>query len=202
MWGLAYGFAAAIQPGPFQTYLITQALHNGWRHTLPMALAPLLSDAPIIGLVLLLLNKIPLWWLQILRFLGGLFMIYLATGTLQAWRQFEREPLTIAPPPRQSAFRAALVNVLSPGPYIFWSSVTGPLLITGWHETPANGLCLLVGFFTTIVVCSAGLILLSVGAGKLGIQINRGLLGLSGIALVGFGVYQICTGFGVLWAGR
>ena len=51
--GLGYGFAAAVQPGPFQTYVLSQALNRGWRRALPMALAPLLSDAPIITLMLL-----------------------------------------------------------------------------------------------------------------------------------------------------
>jgi threonine/homoserine/homoserine lactone efflux protein len=29
--GITYGFAAAVQPGPLQTYLISQTLRNGWR---------------------------------------------------------------------------------------------------------------------------------------------------------------------------
>jgi threonine/homoserine/homoserine lactone efflux protein len=81
--GMAYGFAAATQPGPFQTYLILQALKRGWKRTLPMALAPLLSDGPIILLVLLVLTQVPLWLVRSLRVAGGFFLIYLAIG---AWR--------------------------------------------------------------------------------------------------------------------
>ena len=46
--GLVYGFAAAAQPGPLQTYIISQAVARGWKRALPTALAPLISDGPII----------------------------------------------------------------------------------------------------------------------------------------------------------
>ena len=35
--GMTYAFAAAVQPGPLQTYLISQTLSHGWRRTLPAA---------------------------------------------------------------------------------------------------------------------------------------------------------------------
>lgn len=47
VFGLTYGFACAVQPGPFQAYLVSLALAHGWRRALPAALAPLLSDGPI-----------------------------------------------------------------------------------------------------------------------------------------------------------
>ena len=59
--GIVYGFSAAVQPGPFQTYLISQALSKGWKRTLPAALAPLVSDVPIIAICLLVLSQVPVW---------------------------------------------------------------------------------------------------------------------------------------------
>jgi len=32
--GVVYAFAAAVQPGPFQAYLISQSLSHGWRRTI------------------------------------------------------------------------------------------------------------------------------------------------------------------------
>ena len=57
--GATYAFAAAVQPGPLQTYLIAQTLRNGWRRTLPAALSPVMSDGPVILLVLLVLTRLP-----------------------------------------------------------------------------------------------------------------------------------------------
>ena len=57
--GLGFGLAAASQPGPLQTYLITQALTRGWKKSLVNALAPLVSDGPIILLCVLILSQVP-----------------------------------------------------------------------------------------------------------------------------------------------
>ena len=87
--GVTYAFAAAVQPGPFQTYLISQTLSNGWRNTLPAAFAPLLSDGPIIMLVLLVLSQMPVWLAQGLQVAGGVFMLYLAVGAFKSWRAYQ-----------------------------------------------------------------------------------------------------------------
>ena len=54
--GIILGFAAAVQPGPFQTYIIAQTVRNGWRRSAVMAFAPLVSDGPIIVLALILFS--------------------------------------------------------------------------------------------------------------------------------------------------
>ncbi|MBN2387986.1 MAG: LysE family translocator [Anaerolineales bacterium] len=192
--GIGLGFAAAIQPGPFQTYVITQTLSRGWRHTLPAALAPLVSDGPIIAIAMLVLSQLPPWFQQILYLAGGLFILYLAFNAGRAWRDFDRRTEATAPPPRQSVFRAALMNALSPGPYIYWSLVTGPILLAGWRESPLNGIGFLASFYTAIVSCLAVIILVFGTAQRFGPRVNRSLLGISAIALAGFGLYQLWLG--------
>ncbi len=39
-FGITYALAAAIQPGPFQTFIISKTLETGWKKTLPAAFAP------------------------------------------------------------------------------------------------------------------------------------------------------------------
>jgi threonine/homoserine/homoserine lactone efflux protein len=192
--GLGYGFAAAVQPGPFQTYVLSQALNRGWRRALPMALAPLLSDAPIIVLVLLVLSQVPDWLLRFLYVASGLFILTLAWGAFKAWRTFDAEATLEARPSQQGLLKATLMNMLSPGPYIFWSLVTGPILLEGWREAPAIGIGFLAGFYAAMVASLAVLILLFGLAKHLGPKVNRILLGISVIALTGFGLYQLWRG--------
>ncbi len=154
--GLTLGFAAGAQPGPFQTYLISQTLSQGWRRTWIAAFGPLLSDGPIVALVLLVLSQIPDWFQRILQVAGGLFVLYLAWGAYKAWRAFA--PGTMAAPqtgPR-NLLRAALMNALSPGPYLFWSLVIGPLLVTTWRENSANALSIVIGFYVAMVALKYG----------------------------------------------
>ncbi|MCK7510104.1 MAG: hypothetical protein MZV70_42775 [Desulfobacterales bacterium] len=81
--GATYGSAAAVQPGPFQAYLISSTLRRGLRRTLPAALAPLISDVPIVLLVLLVLAQVPPSVVTGLRPAGGLFLLHLAAGGLR-----------------------------------------------------------------------------------------------------------------------
>jgi threonine/homoserine/homoserine lactone efflux protein len=192
--GIGYGFAAAVQPGPFQTYLISQTLSKGWRLTLPAALAPLISDGPIIVVALVVLSQVPVWFQRFLYIAGGLFILYLAYSAFVAWRNYDKSGVVTDSSGRQSVVKAAMMVALSPGPYIYWSLVTGPILLTGWREAPANGLGFLVSFYATIVLSLSGIIVMFGTARQLGPKVNRALLGVSAITLVCFGLYQLWLG--------
>jgi threonine/homoserine/homoserine lactone efflux protein len=189
--GATFAFAAAVQPGPLQTYLISQVLTIGWRRTLPAALSPLISDGPIIVVSLVVLSRLPGWLGPVLQLAGGVFLFYLARGALGTFRTYGTRPAEEAPSGRRSLLKAALVNVLNPNPWLAWSLVLGPLLIQGWRERPENGIALLVSFYGTMVVSLAAIIGLFSGARNLGPRVGRGLVGASAVALAGFGVYQL-----------
>lgn len=189
--GMTYAFAAGVQPGPFLTYLISQTLTNGWPRTVPGAFAPLLSDIPIIALVLLILSRMPAWLVQLLQLAGGVFLLYLAFGAYKTWRTFNTEKPVGNNTIHQTVLKAALVNLLNPAPYIGWSLVMGPLLLKGWREAPANGIALLAGFYSILILVTLVIMLLFSVARKTGPRINRSLVGLSAIALSIFGLYEI-----------
>jgi threonine/homoserine/homoserine lactone efflux protein len=191
--GLGYGFAAAAQPGPFQTYLITQALTKGWRRTLPAALAPLLSDGPIILLAILVLNRFPEGWQNALSIIGGLFVLYLAWGAFKAWRTFDEHDQG-AEEETGSVFKAALMNALGPGPYLFWGLVTGPILVNGWRKSPIYAGEFLLGFYGAMILTLSVLIVGFGEARHLGQRLNRLLIGISTLALLAFGLHQIWQG--------
>jgi threonine/homoserine/homoserine lactone efflux protein len=199
IFGITYAFAAAVQPGPFQSYLVSQTLSRGWRHTLPAAFAPLLSDGPVIVLVLLVLTNMPSGLVQILQIAGGVFLLYLVAGAFRAWRAYDVSKVALAQASRQTVLKATLVNLLNPAPYLGWSLVMGPLLLAGWRETPANGVALLAGFYTTMVASQAGIIMLFAAARNLGPQVSRALLGVSALALACFGLYELWLGARVYW---
>lgn len=192
--GIGFGFAAAAQPGPFQTYLISQTLTQGWRRSLPAALAPLLSDGPIIALCLLVLSQVPAWLERVLYLAGGGFILYLAYGAYKSWRDFDPALPVTEIGAQQSVLKAALMNALSPGPYIYWTLVTGPILLRGWREAPLHGVSFLAGFYVTIVASLAGIVLMFGMAQKMGPQVNRALAGLAALALFIFGLYQFWLG--------
>jgi threonine/homoserine/homoserine lactone efflux protein len=195
--GIGYGFAAGVQPGPLQTYIISQTLTKGWRRALPAAFAPLISDGPIITICLLVLSQVPLWLQRFLYIAGGIFVLYLAYGAFQTWKNFDPGISALESGTQKSILKAALVNVLNPSPYIFWTLVTGPILLAGWRETPSHGLGFVAGFYLTMILSLVTIILLFGTARQLGPKINRALLGISTIALFCFGLYQLWLGIRV-----
>jgi len=191
--GATFAFAAVVQPGPLQAYLISQAASHGWRRTLPAAFSPLLSDGPIVVLAVLVLSRLPARLTEWLRAAGGVFVLYLAYGALKTWRAWDGRAEARAPSASRSLLSAATVNLFNPNPWISWSLVLGPLLLKGWREAPARGLALLAGFYGVMVLGLAGTIVIFGVAGKLGAGMGRTLIGLSAAALTAFGGYLLWT---------
>jgi threonine/homoserine/homoserine lactone efflux protein len=194
LFGITYAFAAAIQPGPFQTFIISKTLENGWKHTLPAAFAPVLSDGPIIVLVLLILNNIPPAMLKFLQIGGGLFLFYLAYGSFNSFLNFDKLKKPEENKTENTLLKAVLVNVLNPAPYIGWSLIMGPLFIKGYREAAVNGIVLIASFYLTIVICQMGIILLFGLARNLGPKVTRITLGIATVGLAAFGVYLVWQG--------
>jgi threonine/homoserine/homoserine lactone efflux protein len=196
--GFLLGLPAAAQPGPFQAYLLAQTMKNGWRRTLPAALAPLISDGPIILLVVLLLTQLPPVFLRALQIAGALFLLFLAWRAVQSFRHAD----FAAPPPataaQQSMLEAAVMNLLNPNPYIYWAAVTGPILVAAWRQSPAHGAAFLLGFYGTLVGGLALFVAFFGGARQLGPRVGRALTLISAVALFGFGLYQLSLGLGLL----
>lgn len=198
--GFLLGATAAAQPGPFQAYLLSQTLQNGWKPTLLAALAPLISDGPIIVLMLFILNQTPSWLLAGLQLIGGFFLLYLASKAFTVFRQPPVEQPIDLSPQKLNLFEAALINGLSPGPYIFWATVTGPILVTAWHKSAGHATFFMIGFYGTLIAGFVGFITFFALAKRINSNMNRLLSGLSAVALLGFGLYQIWQGTAV-WLG-
>ena len=192
--GIGFGFAAAAQPGPFQTYLVSQTLLKGWKRILPAVFAPLLSDGPIIALSLVIVSQVPPWLQRFLYIAGGLFVLYLAYGAYNSWKNFDPTITYVETNTEQSILKAALINTLNPNPYIFWSLVTGTILLAGWRETPLHGLGFIIAFYGTMILSLSVIILVFSFARRLGTNVNLALLGISAIALLCFGLLQLWLG--------
>jgi threonine/homoserine/homoserine lactone efflux protein len=193
--GATYAFAAAVQPGPFQAYLIASTMTRGWRRTAPAVLAPLLSDIPIIAIVLFVLTRVPPAFASLLRLAGGVFLLSLACGAFRTWRDYDAPVRAVgATPVRQTVLNAVMVNLLNPNPYISWSLVLGPVLLEAWRTGTAHALAFLVSFYTTMIATTAAVLVPFAGARSLGPRVGRVLVGLSALALAGFGMYQTWAG--------
>ena len=67
----------------------------------------------------------------------------------------------------------------------------GPLFLEGWRIEPSYGIALIIGFYLTMILSLAGIIILFGFARKLGPKVSKILLGVSSIVLFIFGIYQL-----------
>ena len=79
----------------------------------------------------------------------------------------------------------ALVNLVSPHPWLFWVSVGGPLLVTAWRHGPVLAGAFLLGCYGLLVGTKATLaMVLGLSRHRLSLPWYRGLLWLSAVLLL------------------
>ncbi|MDP3177882.1 MAG: LysE family transporter [Spirochaetaceae bacterium] len=201
MEALALGFAAGAQPGAMQAYLIARATCSGWRHALPAAFAPLLSDGPAIIASTALLVALPTSFQRVLSALGGIFLLWLARGAFVRWRSGDEGSGALDGPKgeaRAGILQAVAINLFNPAPFLFWSLVSGPILLRAWSASPWLAAAFLCAFYLALVGVNAAIVLVFGFASSRGERLRRALQGLSILAMLAFGIMQLARAAGLV----
>ncbi|MFD0203109.1 MULTISPECIES: LysE family translocator [Saccharothrix] len=106
-WGLALGLAASISPGPLLVLVVTSALRSGWKSGVLTACAPLLSDAVVVAVTLLLLDRLPARALGVLGVVGAVFVVWTGVQTVREARSASLTDRPSTPEPASPEFHAA-----------------------------------------------------------------------------------------------
>jgi threonine/homoserine/homoserine lactone efflux protein len=150
--GLSMGLSAGISPGPLLALVITASLRSGSVGGFWVALAPLITDLPIITLSVVLVRYLPPVALRWLGVVGGVVVIWMGIETIRSARKATLSTGARAQAnPQQELWRGVLVNVLNPHPYLFWATVGGPALVSGWRVSPWYALGFIVPFYALLV---------------------------------------------------
>jgi threonine/homoserine/homoserine lactone efflux protein len=168
--GVVLGLAAGFAPGPLLALILAQSIRFGTREGLKVAAAPLLTDLPIVILATALVAAAAGTAggvLGAISLAGAAFVAYLGIESIRATGVQAGRPDEA---PRSWA-RGALVNALSPHPYIFWITVGAPILIRAWADGPLAAAAFLVGFYACLVGAK---MLLAVIAGRSGGRLRGG----------------------------
>jgi threonine/homoserine/homoserine lactone efflux protein len=139
--GLALGLGAGLAPGPLLAVVIAATLERGFAAGARVAAAPLVTDAAVVLLCVLVLSELPDQALAGLSIAGAATLAWFAVDALRT------SPET-AGPGQFSVRRAAVVNLLNPHPWIFWITVGGPLLV---EDTAAEAVGFLIAFYALLV---------------------------------------------------
>jgi threonine/homoserine/homoserine lactone efflux protein len=187
--GFSYALSAALQPGPLQAFFLAKVAERGWQKTLPAAFAPLVSDGPIALVSILLLSYLPNSFRSWLGFAGGILLLVLGWSALRKTRQDQSTPTSDSGTTPKTIGQAALINLFNPNPYLGWSLVMGPAVISAWEAGPGIALALLLSFYITMISASIMIIYLMGQALLLTPNARRILSQISGLLLIGLGIY-------------
>lgn len=154
LFGLALilGATSAISPGPLLALVVSSTLDRGFWAGLRIAVAPLLTDAPILGMGLLTLHALPPAALGGIGLAGGLFLVGLGIEQALKARQAVLPTLAVpAAPGQHELLRGVVVNLLNPSPWLFLLTVMAPLLATTWPHSPTSAVGFVIIFYLLLV---------------------------------------------------
>ena len=125
--GFILGITAGISPGPLLTLVISETLKNNRVAGIKVAIAPLITDGPIILVSLFLLTKLSNLniLLGFISLFGAGFLAYLGYESII----IKNVKTNFKKINKQSLNRGIITNALSPHPYLFYLSIGGPLMI-------------------------------------------------------------------------
>jgi len=161
--GSLLGLSAGIAPGPLLALVITETLAHDVRSGIRVALAPMISDLPIVLVTLFILSKLSDFHsvLGVISLVGGGVIFKMGIkGIYTSGVVLDRENKT-----QGSLSKGVIVNLLSPHPYLFWISVGAPTMTKAMAVNTGSAMAFVISFYF-LLVGSKVILALVVGQSK------------------------------------
>lgn len=161
--GTVLGLSAGFAPGPLLTLVVSETLQHDIKSGVKVALAPIITDLPIIILTLFILAKLSGFHniLGGISLIGGCFILFMGFQGIRT----KGVALHLAEVQSRSLTKGVLANALSPHPYLFWFSVGAPIMNKAISENVGDALAFVCSFYVFLVGSKIALALL-VGRSK------------------------------------
>jgi len=153
--GIVLGLSAGFAPGPLMTLVISETLQHDIKSGVKVAIAPIITDLPIIILTLFVISKLTNFHtiLGVISLVGGLFILYMAYKNFTV--QVVNYDLQKIKP--KSLLKGVLANTLSPNPYLFWLSVGAPIMTKALSLDIYAAMAFIISFYILLVGCKVAL---------------------------------------------
>lgn len=152
LWtGIFLGMQGGLSPGPISTLIVKESLLHGRRAGMKIALVPLLTDLPIVALVIPLLYFLTSGaesLVGMFSMIGAMILCYLGYESLTVTqRQYEEGKV-----PKVSLAKAIAANFFNPNLYIYWFGLCGPICVSALKNGIGTMFLFLVAFYTSITL--------------------------------------------------
>jgi threonine/homoserine/homoserine lactone efflux protein len=161
--GVLLGLSAGFAPGPLLTLVISETLQHDMQAGFKVALAPIITDLPIVILTVFILANLSGFHnvLGIISILGGLFILSMGYQNIRT----EGIEISLQTGQTTSLTKGIIANALSPHPYLFWFSVGAPITSKAIQSGPLSFFAF-IGSFYVLLVGSKMLLAALVGRSK------------------------------------
>lgn len=195
--GAFFGLSAGISPGPLLALVISETLKHNKKEGFKIAVAPLITDLPIIFTTYLLFSRFSQYHLilAIISFLGGFYFAYLGIETIHT----EPQEQEISPGKINTLRKGIIANFLNPNPYIFWFTAGIPTAFKALNVSIASAILYFLLFYLMLTgskVCVA--ILVEKSRNFLKTRIYRTLMKILGAILLFFAAMFIYEGIRII----
>jgi threonine/homoserine/homoserine lactone efflux protein len=153
--GAFFGLSAGLFPGPLLTLVITETLKHSRKEGIKIAMAPLITDLPIILIAFFIFSNLSQLniVLGLISILGGSFFTFLGYETVKT-KSLDLESQTIKP---ESLKKGITANLLNPHPYVFWMTIGIPTGFKAWKMSPATAIFYFLMFYLMLVGSKIGI---------------------------------------------
>ena len=148
--GTLLGLSAGLAPGPLLILLVSETLTKGFKAGAKVSFSPLLTDAPIVAGSFLLFTQLSniTWFLGVVSMLGACFILYIAIKNIKVNAV---DTTGSSKPQNTSIFNLAMVNALSPHPYMFWLTIGAPMMISAIKESFMASALFVTSFYVMMI---------------------------------------------------
>ena len=185
--GTLLGLASGFAPGPLLILVLSETLRHNIRAGIKIAIAPLITDVPIIVISLLILSRLSDFKaiLGVISILGGLFILYLGYDSVKS----KGMDFSLPAINRNSLKKGVITNALNPHPYIFYMTVAAPIIFKASNQNLLSPF-LFIGSFLLFLVGSKVMLALVVGHSRTFLKgsVYIGLMRVLGVLLLLFSI--------------
>ncbi len=147
--GTILGLSAGLAPGPLLALVVSETILHDIRAGIKVALAPLVTDLPIIVLTVFILSRLSGFHgiLGVISLAGGLLVLVMGIqGIRERGLEFDIQK---AQP--KSLTKGILVNILSPHPYLFWLRVGSPTMTRANDQHVFAAAAFVISFYSLLI---------------------------------------------------
>ncbi len=147
--GALFGLSGGLSPGPLLMLVISETLKHGTASGIKVAMAPLITDAPILLLAITVVSQLRDidFVVGLISLAGACFLVYLGYESVV----FKGAELAAAGSRPQSLKKGIVANFLNPSPYLFWFTVGAPIVIKAAGLGIQGPMLFIIGMYLLLV---------------------------------------------------